>query len=198
MQKRLVKWISHRPIWSVDAQIRFAIAVVFAVVPFPSFAEANLAKDTFLWGGEQLADLRSQIADRVRATYGPVIAAFPNLATCEDASSEVSEGKKLTTADLLAMPDLETIEVCLFYSFEKMTTEEIIGSMTALGFRETEHLPTGSGSVLNSFWAKSVGPVAYRSGFRSLLYRGILLVVRIDSVSGVRSVRLEPISKVQF
>lgn len=177
---------------------------VLAVLYFLCFspvskAENTVATDIFLWGGEQLADLNGPNADRIRALYQPIMSAYPNISACAEAIPNASKDGKLTSGDLRALPNLETAEVCLFYSLTKLTTQdEVIASMVGLGFSEVDRIPTRYGFHINMFLNTNDGPISYGSWLRRLSYRGFLLVIKLDSSVGVTSVRLKPISRIQL
>jgi hypothetical protein len=178
---------------------KFLAVLSFLFFPLVCKAENPATSNVFLWGGEQLSDLNGRNADSIRSTYQPIINAYPNLAACAKADANAPQGGELTNGDLRAMPNLETVEVCLFYILANLATpDEVIASMVALGFRESEIIPIGHDFHINMFLNTNDGPISYGSWLRRLSYHGFVLVVILDSSVGVTSVRLEPMSRIQL
>lgn len=181
--------------------------LVFATLGFLAksatcgFAETYRPTDTFLWGGQNLADINGPNADDIRATYAPIILAYPSLSACFDQPSGHSAAT-FKSSDLRVLPSLEAAEVCLFYVLSQLhSVDEMIQSMTLLGFGEFDKIHTGSGFHVNMYWPKAKGPIVADGNFEWLnrrLYAGFRLVFRWDNTLALTGVRLDRISRVQF
>ena len=176
-------------------------AMVFwhAYLSFASFADVSAAGNPFLWGGQQLDDLNGPNADAIRSRYQPILNAYPSLEACTKINLSEPHNKKLSIDDLQAMPNLETAEVCLFYDLGKVAgLDEKINSLTVLGFSEENRIATSSGFSVNMSLSKKNGPKSYDTVINNWLYRGLLLVLRLDASANITFIRLKPISKIQF
>ena len=182
--------------------LEFAALLFVVVAPVSGNAETSHPVDIFLWGGRTLADVDGRNADHIRAIYEPIVEAYPTLNACAAKPSDDISPTALTASDLRALPNLETAEVCLFYFLSRFkTVDEMIQPMVSLKVDQYEVIPVDHGSYVNMYWSDTNSQIVYDRplhGLRRLLYRGLHLAIRWDDAEGLKAVRLEPISRIQF
>ena len=182
--------------------LRLSLLACIAAAPISALVDQP--NGVFPWTGQTLPELNGPNAEAIRATYGPILLAYPTLSSCVDAGVDSDAEMALRRSDLRKLPGLPAAEVCIFHYLHTMTSvNEIVEAMSNIGFDQNEVLSTGTGFHINMVWREGLGPLVSDNGWTRLwamftTTRGTKLKINLHKTLGLTGVRMSPISSIQF
>jgi hypothetical protein len=183
----------------------YIVLGIFCAINFvqhTGYAETQIKSNQYLWYGRPLSELDGPNSDRIRATYLLIIKAFPSLRACAEENTTGFENR-LTRHNLQQLPNLEAAEVCLFYSINlKKSEQKSYAEIVDLGFEHLETIKTKDHTRMRFIWNVNFGKLVKTSFIETLFHEatrsGIELSIDFSTGPTLNSLRLKPISKIQF